>query len=82
MPRMSQVLEMVNQIVETDRMGLEEPLPPLKPITTQADIGCDQRSVREGLKRRNFRAAGERNCGSSGWSKSCGQGQAFLSVQT
>ncbi|GKD38051.1 serine/threonine-protein kinase PCRK1-like protein [Tanacetum coccineum] len=44
MPRMSQVLEMVNQIVETDRMGLEEPLPPLKPITTQADIGCDQRS--------------------------------------
>ncbi|GJV49084.1 NRT1/ PTR family 8.3-like protein [Tanacetum coccineum] len=26
-------------------------------------------------------AAGERNCGSSGWSKACGQGQAFLSVQ-
>ncbi|GKB87267.1 peptide transporter 1 [Tanacetum coccineum] len=53
---MSQVLDMVNQIVETDRMGLEEPLPPLKPITTQADIGCDQRSVREGLKRSNFRS--------------------------
>nr|GEV58297.1 hypothetical protein [Tanacetum cinerariifolium] len=33
---------------------------------------------------RNFkicRAAGEHNCGSNGWSKSCGQGQAFLSVQ-
>ncbi|GJZ53399.1 hypothetical protein Tco_0608284 [Tanacetum coccineum] len=29
----------------------------------------------------NKKAAGERNCGSSGLSKSCGQGQAFLSVQ-
>ncbi|GJV74790.1 serine/threonine-protein kinase PCRK1 [Tanacetum coccineum] len=51
-PRMSQVLEMVNQIVEADKMGLEEPLSQLKPIMTPRDIGCDQRSVREGLKRR------------------------------
>ena len=47
-PRMSQVLEMVNQIVEADKMGLEELLPPLKPSTTTSDNGCDQRSVRGG----------------------------------
>lgn len=48
---MSQVLDMVNQIVEADMESPEKPLPPFKTGTTQNDNGCE-RSLREGLKRR------------------------------
>ncbi|KAL8267916.1 hypothetical protein R6Q59_001714 [Mikania micrantha] len=50
-PRMSQVLDMVNQIVEADQVSPETPLPPLKTIITPDDDRCE-RSLRDGLKRR------------------------------
>ncbi|KAK9064088.1 hypothetical protein SSX86_017960 [Deinandra increscens subsp. villosa] len=50
-PRMSQVLDMVNQIVEADMVCPETPLPPFKTATTRSDDGCE-RSIRGGLKRR------------------------------
>ncbi|KAL7587955.1 hypothetical protein Lser_V15G36393 [Lactuca serriola] len=53
-PRMSQVLEMVNQIVEGDMEWPEKmvsPLPPLKAAVMERDGGCE-RSIREELKRR------------------------------
>ncbi|KAI3730994.1 hypothetical protein L1987_62176 [Smallanthus sonchifolius] len=50
-PRMSQVLDMVNQIVETDMMIPETPLPPFKTAKTPNDDRYE-RSIREGFKRR------------------------------
>ncbi|XP_076952276.1 serine/threonine-protein kinase PCRK1-like [Bidens hawaiensis] len=50
-PRMSQVLEMVNHIVEADMASPETPLPPFKTASTPNDGGCEK-SMREGLKRR------------------------------
>ncbi|KAM0005906.1 putative protein kinase RLK-Pelle-RLCK-VIIa-2 family [Helianthus debilis subsp. tardiflorus] len=50
-PRMSQVLDMLNQIAEGDMASPETPLPPFKTATTPSNGGCE-RSVREGLKRR------------------------------
>lgn len=53
-PRMSQVLEMVNQIVEGDMEWPEKmvsPLPPLKAAVMERDGGCE-RSIREELRRR------------------------------
>ncbi|KAI3817632.1 hypothetical protein L1987_11428 [Smallanthus sonchifolius] len=50
-PRMSQVLDMVNQIVETDMVSPETPLPPFKTAKTPNDDRYE-RSIREGLKRR------------------------------
>ncbi|KAI7725015.1 hypothetical protein M8C21_026384, partial [Ambrosia artemisiifolia] len=50
-PRMSQVLDMLNQIVEADTLSLEDPLSPFKTAMRPGGGGCE-RSIREGLKRR------------------------------
>ncbi|KVI05017.1 Protein kinase, catalytic domain-containing protein [Cynara cardunculus var. scolymus] len=50
-PKMSQVLEMVNQIVEAEMESQGKPLRPFEPVMTPSGNGCE-RSIREGLKRR------------------------------
>ncbi|XP_071732979.1 serine/threonine-protein kinase PCRK1-like [Rutidosis leptorrhynchoides] len=51
-PRMSQVLDMVNQIVEAEIVNFEKPLPPLKIDKRPSDDGCDKQPMKARLKRR------------------------------